>query len=134
MPCATPCSQVQDIIKSLDVDNNGQIEWKEFAGLMADRWLRSEGDTDMALALGLLASSSNEARSIDDSDDDIDVERMKDLMCRHGEAPFSAAEWDDFISLADPGKTGRVSASSFKMLPCWAPIQDLPATGNTPRH
>ena len=146
LPCSPLCLtapprthrawQVQDIIKTLDIDNNGQIEWKEFAGLMADRWLRSEGDTDMALALGLLASSTNAPlQSIDDAEGElIDVDRMRDLLCKHGEAPFSATEWDDFIKLADPGKTGRVQAEAFKNLPCWLPITELPATGNTPRH
>ena len=37
--------QVDEILKSLDLDQNGQIEWSEFASLMADRWLRQDGGT-----------------------------------------------------------------------------------------
>ena len=35
-------SQVRAIIASLDVDQNGKIEWAEFSALMADRWLGKE--------------------------------------------------------------------------------------------
>ena len=45
--------QVAKIIADLDVDNNGKIEWAEFASLMADRWLRKDGATDLKLATGL---------------------------------------------------------------------------------
>lgn len=43
------------IVDHIDLNQNGLVEWKEFAMLMADRWLRQEGETDMQLALGLFA-------------------------------------------------------------------------------
>ena len=62
-------AQIQEVIKSLDLDNNGQIEWREFACLMANRWLKQDGETDMALAIGLLTS--------EEDDEEVDVERSK---------------------------------------------------------
>ena len=70
-----PHLQVKDIITAMDLDHNGQVEWAEFACLMADRWLRSDEDTDMQLAVGLLASgSTDDARGMEEVEE-INVER-----------------------------------------------------------
>jgi len=114
------------VLNSLDLDSNGQIEWSEFASLMADRWLRQDGDTDMQLALGLLSSGDVDG----DDDGDISVERMRELLCSCGEAPLAAAEWEDFKKLADPNATGRVSAKAFKSLPCWQPPPPPPPSAS----
>ena len=57
------------IISSLDLDHNGQIEWGEFAVLMADRWLRQDGETDMDLVLSLFTQEG------DDQDEMLDIAR-----------------------------------------------------------
>ena len=59
-----PCAQVKQVIDELDLDKNGQVEWKEFACLMAERWLRQEGETDMQLALGLMISEEDDDAEI----------------------------------------------------------------------
>ena len=100
------------MIQSLDLDNNGQVEWKEFACLMADRWLRQDGETDLQLALGLLST---------EDDAEVELERVRGLLCKHGEAPLTETEWEQLRELADPNKTGRVSAAAFAALPCWKP-------------
>jgi len=109
--CSMSTEEIRGVLDQLDIDRNGQIEWKEFAIMMADRWLRQDGETDMALALGLVT----------DEDDDIDVDSLKALLCGHGERPLSKEEWAQFMKVADPGSTGTVTAKSFKSLPCWEP-------------
>jgi len=112
---------VKDIITAMDLDHNGQVEWAEFACLMADRWLRSDEDTDMQLAVGLLASgSTDDARGMEEVEE-INVERMRSLLCGSGEAPLNEDEWAQFLRVADPNGTGKVSTDAFKAMPCWAP-------------
>ena len=115
--------QVKAIIDTLDMDSNGKIEWAEFASLMADRWLRHEGATDMHLALGLLRPE--DGLDEDDDDAEIAVERIGKLLMGAGEKPLIAAEWAEMKQLMDPKGTGRVSVKAFRDLPCWAP-PDLP--------
>ena len=43
------------------------------------------------------------------------------MLCVHGEKPMTKDEWTAFMKEADPGGTGRVSAKTFKNMPCWEP-------------
>jgi len=105
---------ISRILASLDVNNDKRIEWAEFASLMADRWLRQDGDTDMHMALSLLDGNVVAGES-----DIMDVNKLKDLLCKNGESPLSKSEWDSLMQLADPQKTGRISLQDFRELPCW---------------
>ena len=62
----------------------------------------------------------------------IDIERMRDLLCNYGESPLSDDEWTALISMADPQKSGTVSAETLKELPCWA--SNLPPAVASPRR
>ena len=115
-PCSPPrpallLPQIGEIIRNLDVDQNGQIEWGEFATLMADRWLRQDGETDMELATSLFTVEGDEGM--------LDVAKMRELLTTLGEAPLDQKEMDQIIALADPKGSGRVSVETFRNLPCW---------------
>jgi hypothetical protein len=115
-PCSPPrpallLPQIGEIIRNLDVDQNGQIEWGEFATLMADRWLRQDGETDMELATSLF--------TVNGDDGMLDVAKMRELLTTLGEAPLDQKEMDQIIALADPKGSGRVSVETFRNLPCW---------------
>lgn len=106
-----PSRQVAEIIRNLDVDQNGQIEWGEFATLMADRWLRQDGETDMELAANLFTVAGDESM--------LDVAKMRELLTTLGESPLSQKDMDQIVALADPKGSGRVSLETFRSLPCW---------------
>ena len=55
--------KVNGIFTSLDVNENGKVEWHEFSALMADRMLRREGRTDLEQAAHLLVGHSMAERS-----------------------------------------------------------------------
>lgn len=107
------CAQIEEILTAVDVDQNNQIEWTEFSALMADRWLRQDGDVDMELAVSLF--------KISDEDDLLDVNRMREYLTTIGEAPLDASEVDQIVAMADPKGTGRMTTETFRTLPCWQP-------------
>ena len=46
---------------------------------------------------------------------------VRSLLCGSGEAPLNEDEWAQFLRVADPNGTGKVSTDAFKAMPCWAP-------------
>ena len=107
--------QVHNIINSLDIDQNGQVEWSEFASLMADRWIRQDGATDLAMAGQLF-----EAKGVDgERQGFIDMAFLREQLCTVGESPLTDAEFDQLAKMGDPDNTGRISVEVFMQLPCW---------------
>ena len=104
-------AKIMEMISTFDTDQNGQVEWKEFACFMADRWLRQERETDLRLALGMLTE--------DQESDVIELSKLREMLCVHGEEPLSEAEWAELVKMADPDGTGKVSGEAFKAMPCW---------------
>ena len=108
-PTLLALRQVAEIIRNLDVDQNGQIEWGEFATLMADRWLRQDGETDMELAANLFTVAGDESM--------LDVAKMRELLTTLGESPEPEGHGPD-RSRRPEGKRA-VSLETFRSLPCW---------------
>jgi len=112
-------SQVDNILVRLDTDRSGCVEWDEFAAMMADRWLRMDGTTDMNMALEQVLHQCKTDEEEDDEPFDMKMSQVKELMCSCGEKPFTDEEWNAFVQAADPGGTGRMSAAAFKAMHCW---------------
>ena len=47
-------AQLKELIESVDFDNNGKIEFEEFATLMARRMLISDGDYELKQAFKIV--------------------------------------------------------------------------------
>ena len=56
-------------MSTLDKDKNSQVDWNEFASLMAERWLRQDGEVDLSMAFSMLAGMNP------DEDEPLDVPR-----------------------------------------------------------
>ena len=105
--------QTEELLNSMDLDKNGRVEWNEFALLMADRWIRQDGQTDIEMAMTLFLSESGQGV--------LDLKKMRELLCTTGEAPLSEEEFDQIAEMADPEGSGKVRSETFKALPCWLP-------------
>ena len=86
--------QTEELLNSMDLDKNGRVEWNEFALLMADRWIRQDGQTDIEMAMTLFLSESGQGV--------LDLKKMRELLCTTGEAPLSEEEFDQIAAMADP--------------------------------
>lgn len=106
---------VQDIISSLDIDQNGQVEWSEFASLMADRWIRQDGATDLTMAAQLFEGVGDDG----ERKGEMDLSELRQALCSLGEYPMSDADFEALVRLGDPQGTGRMSVEAFLALPCW---------------
>jgi len=108
--------QVIDIINAIDLDHNGQVEFSEFAAVMARRLLEQEGQAEIAMALQLFEPLEGTQ---------VEVPHLQELLTSTGCNPLSEQEFAQLMKVADPQGTGTLDYERFKRLPCW----ERPETG-----
>ena len=113
--------QLKELIESVDFDNNGKIEFEEFATLMARRMLISDGDYELKQAFKIFDVDDNGRLS---------VEEIRSMFT-HNNNPFNPQslepyEVDELVRLSDPDGNGWVTLDEFVNMPCWQ-LPPLPA-------
>lgn len=117
--------QIKEMIKSVDVDQSGMIEFEEFANMMARRFLIQDGQIELDQAFKLFDS---------DGSGYVSIEEMRTLlMAVGGEEALTEREMTALIKVADPNGDGRITYAEFRDMPCWG-IPDMPDTMVSPRR
>lgn len=109
---------VEELLRSVDTDNNGKIEYEEFMHIMAKRILETDGKAELEKAFELFDP---------DQKGYIDVEETTRLLTEVGK-PFSDAELRHFLGTAKADKDGRIDREAFLDMACWRLPADLFST------
>jgi len=101
---------VHEIIKSMDVDGSGTIEFEEFLVIMARRIITTQGEMELEQALLLFKpDESGRVPCVD----------IRTMLGAYGEQPLEPDELEELLRLADPGGTGYCTVEALRSLPCW---------------
>merc|ERR1712070_147364 len=118
--------QLQNLIKSVDVDGNGKIELEEFANLMARRILMHDGKVEQEQAFKLFDA---------DQSGYVTADEIRSLMTgAGGDEALTPAEVEELIKMADPDRDGKISFDEFKDMECWKIPDDNLNPRITPRR
>ena len=107
--CPQTDEQVRQLIKGVDTDGNGMIEFDEFIGIMAARMLKTDGEGELEQAFSLF----------DDGSGYISVENIRKVLCEMGSARLSPSELQGLVAMLGADAEGRVSFEAFRSLECW---------------
>jgi calmodulin len=102
--------QVLDMIRSVDVDGSGTVEFEEFLVIMARRIITTEGEMELEQAL-LLFKPDESGR--------VPCVEIRTMLGGYGEQPLEPDELEELLRLADPGGTGYCTVEALRSLPCW---------------
>jgi Ca2+-binding protein (EF-Hand superfamily) len=96
-------AELEDIIKEVDADRNGTIDFPEFLALMARKMRATESAEELI-----------EAFKVFDKDGDglIPAAEMRHLMLNFGEK-LAPHEVEELINKADPDKDGYINYAEF---------------------
>jgi len=112
--------QVIEILEQIDLDHNGQVEFSEFAAVMAKRLLEEEGAAEIQMALAVFEPRQGEGENVE-------MPRLQELLTTTGVSPLREAEYAQFLTVADPTGSGSLPFEHFRKLPCWEqPDTSLP--------
>ena len=102
--------QVLEIIRSVDVDGSGTVEFEEFLIIMARRIITTEGEMELEQAL-LLFKPDESGR--------VPCVEIRTMLGGFGEQPLGPDELEELLRLVDPGGTGYCTVEALRSLPCW---------------
>ena len=91
--------ELQSMMRSVDLDGSGTIDFKEFCNLMVYKMSDIDGKEDLIYALKLLDISEPKGF--------LDVSDFRNAMMQHGEEPMDQATMD--LIIADAEKRGMVT-------------------------
>jgi len=109
-------NSVDELISSVDTDNNGKIEFEEFLKLMARRILETDGEEELRVAFKTLLEDPYDPGYLD-------KEEASKLLTSVGK-PFSTAELESFLASAKT-EDGKIGLQAFLDMPCWRLPIDL---------
>jgi len=114
-------AQSAAMLKSVDDDGNGKVEFDEFAAMMARRMLTQENKLELDNAFKLFDPAGTGY---------VNAEFVRELMTSVGQ-PLSNSEVDEMLRLAKPDEDGNISLDVFRAMPCWSvgPLPDQPDRG-----
>jgi len=120
-------NQLQELIRSVDVDGNNKIELEEFANLMARRILMHDGKVELEQAFKLFDS---------DQSGYVTADEIRSLMMgAGGDEALTSSEVEELIKMADPDRDGKISFEEFKDMECWKiPEESMRPVRTTPRR
>ena len=102
--------QVLEIIRSVDVDGSGTVEFEEFLIIMARRIITTQGEMELEQAL-LLFKPDESGR--------VPCVEIRTMLGGFGEQPLGPDELEELLRLVDPGGTGYCTVEALRSLPCW---------------
>jgi len=104
--------EVQSYVTLLDRNNDGQIDFLEFARAWWEREV-SQDQADMMLELDLAFQVLDR-----DGSGVISATELRELLTTVGEK-MTDVEVDELLAEADTDRSGTISLAEFKELPCW---------------
>jgi Ca2+-binding EF-hand superfamily protein len=103
-------AQVESLWKEVDKDHNGTLEFNEFLELV-------KANHDPKERCRVVADLYAAFKTFDmDGDGFVTLEEMRSVMCDHGEAPLTEAEWadyEDFFKRADVDGDGKLTIEEY---------------------
>ncbi|XP_078313190.1 uncharacterized protein LOC144619408 isoform X2 [Crassostrea virginica] len=97
-------AEVQELMKKLDTNENGKIEYEEFEKYLVDHYKSPQESQDTMMEAFKLFDK--------DGSGEIDAEELKEAMMRLGDQ-LTQEEAEDMIKSADIDKDGKINIIEF---------------------